>query len=321
MTETQQNDLYDLMREVRENVAAEYERIRRRAGEDPSIAGGEGENTWAEIFKHWLPPAYQIETKGKIMAADGSSSPEFDVIVLSPTYPRKLRKIKQYLAGGVVAAFECKLTCKADDVRTTISRSVSVRRSFPKRLGTPYREMHSPIIMGLLAHSHAWKSPGSKPVENIETALYTADNDLVTHPREMLDFVCISDLATWSSSRNANLDAQDILTRTHPSLRHTMPEQLIMTGYFRRNADEERQVSEFTPVGALICKLLVRLAWEDPSIRPLAQYFEGTRISGDGIGRAKVWKPEDVFSESVRHAEISSKPIYEDWSEWGLDFS
>ena len=199
MTKAQQNDLYDFMREVRENIASEYQRIRKRSGDDASIAGAEGENNWAEIFKDWLPPTYHIETKGKIMAADGTSSPEFDVIVLSPTYPRKLRKKKQYLAGGVVAAFECKLTLDGEDIRATIERSAMVRRSLPKRLGTPYIELHSPIIMGLLAHSHAWQSPESKPIANTESWLYKANQDFIKHPREMLDIICVSNLATWSA--------------------------------------------------------------------------------------------------------------------------
>ena len=320
MSKTQQNDLYDFMREVRENIASEYERIRKRAREDPCIAGAEGENTWAEIFEHWLPPAYQIETKGKILGADGTSSPEFDVIVLAPTYPQKLRKKKQYLAGGVVAAFECKLTLDADDIRATIERSISVRRLFPRRLGTPYRELHSPIVMGLLAHSHCWKSTGSKPIENTENCLYKANQDLIKHPREMLDFICVSDLATWSSMRNANLDAEDIRGRTHPSLAHTIPEQLIMTGYVRGSAHDENQISGFTPVGALICKLLVRLAWEDASLRQLADYFVRTHIGGAGVGQAARWRPEDVFSDLVRNAQTSSKPVYDDWSEWNIDF-
>ncbi len=321
MTKTQQNDLYDFMREVSENIASEYERIRKRSNEDASIAGAEGENTWAEIFEHWLPPTYHIETKGKIMAADGTSGPEFDVIVLSPTYPQKLRKKKQYLAGGVVAAFECKLTLKGEDIRATIERASMVRRSIPRRFGTPYKELHSPIIMGLLAHSHVWKSPESKPIDNIENWLYKANQDFIKHPREMLDFICVSDLATWSSARSANLDAQDIRDTTHPSIAQSMPEQLIITGYIRRSPEQENQVSGFTPVGALICKLLVKLAWEDPSIQRLADYFLGTLISGSGMGRIALWQPEGVFSESVRNSQISSKPVYENWSEWNKDFS
>jgi hypothetical protein len=92
-----------------------------------------------------------------------------DVLVLSPPYPKHLRDKKIYLAGGVEAAFECKITLKAEHITTATKNASTIRGLLPERTGTPYKELHSPIIYGLLAHSHSWKGSNSTPIERIES--------------------------------------------------------------------------------------------------------------------------------------------------------
>ena len=57
-----------------DEMASEYERIRTRATEDPGTAGDEGEENWAQLLRGWLPPSYEVRTKGRILAHDGSAS-------------------------------------------------------------------------------------------------------------------------------------------------------------------------------------------------------------------------------------------------------
>lgn len=87
-----ENQLHDHMRRVKADVLADYERIRKRVREDPGTAGDEGEETWAEVLRAWLPATYQVETKGRVMFVDGWSSPQVDVVVLKPWYPRGLAR-------------------------------------------------------------------------------------------------------------------------------------------------------------------------------------------------------------------------------------
>jgi hypothetical protein len=68
-----------------------------------------------------------------------------------PSYPSILLDKKLYLAGGVAAAFECKTTLKAEHVNKAVETSASLRKNLPKREGSPYRELNSTIIYGLLA--------------------------------------------------------------------------------------------------------------------------------------------------------------------------
>jgi len=77
-------------------MAEEYDRIQKRATEDPETAGDQGEENWATLLRQWLP-----------------------------SYPQILLDKKLYLAGGVAVAFECKTTLKAAHVKATDETAVS----------------------------------------------------------------------------------------------------------------------------------------------------------------------------------------------------
>ena len=94
------HELDDFLQGVSAEIAREYERIQRRATEDPGTAGDQGEENWATVLRNWLPPTYQIVTKGRILGPTGEASPQVDVLVLTPAYPRQLLDRQLYLAGG-----------------------------------------------------------------------------------------------------------------------------------------------------------------------------------------------------------------------------
>ena len=200
MTQQKTHDLHDFMRQLSIEMSAEYERIQKRATEDPGTAGDQGEENWAELLRGWLPRTYEVVTKGRIISQDGVTSPQIDVLVLKGSYPQKLLNKKLYLAAGVAAAFECKTTLKASHITEAIENCVKIKNLYPVRKGTPYKELHTPIVYGLLAHSHSWKSEKSTPEQNIESKLTEVDEIHVLHPRQHLDILCVADLAAWSSS-------------------------------------------------------------------------------------------------------------------------
>ena len=200
MVQKATHDLYDFMRQISAEMSAEYNRIQMRATEDPGTAGDQGEENWADLLRGWLPRTYEVVTKGRIISQDGETSPQIDVLVLNGAYPKKLLNKKLYLAAGVAAAFECKTTLKGCHVAEAVKNCAKIKSLYPKRTGTPYRELHSPLVYGLLAHSHAWKDKNSTPEQNIEQTLYNEDTQHVTHPRLQLDLLCVADLAAWTSS-------------------------------------------------------------------------------------------------------------------------
>ncbi|WP_316397741.1 DUF6602 domain-containing protein, partial [Bradyrhizobium sp. 33ap4] len=98
------HDFFNLMSAVKESLNSAYLRIRARSKDDPGTAGDQAEEDWAEILRDWLPATYRIVTKGRILFADGSSSPQVDILVLTPSYPRGLGPIDIHCIQIIAAA-------------------------------------------------------------------------------------------------------------------------------------------------------------------------------------------------------------------------
>lgn len=294
----QSNDLIDFMNSATREIELEYLRIQKRATEDPGTAGDQGEENWATLLRSWLPPIFQIVTKGRILSTDGVASPQVDVIILQPEYPKYLLDKKVYLAGGVLAAFECKITLKAKHVEDFVNNSFKIKSHLPLRKGSPYKELQSPIIYGLLAHSHSWKNTGSNPIKIIENKLIECDEIFVKHPIQMPDLICVADLATWSTSKITFIGPQfcNNWSQMEPHYGQTGS---ATSAYVSQSKSTEDHGINFTPIGALLSLLLNKLAWEYPSLRSLAEYFSKTIIKGQGSGLMRTWE-SSIYSDKIR---------------------
>ena len=82
MAQQKTHDLYDFMRQISAEMSAEYDRIQKRATEDPGTAGDQGEENWAALLRDLLPRNFEVVTKGRIISQDGDTSPQIDVLVL-----------------------------------------------------------------------------------------------------------------------------------------------------------------------------------------------------------------------------------------------
>lgn len=300
------HDLFDFMRTATREMQEDYERIQKRASEDPGTAGDQGEEDWKRLFANWLPPMYQVVTKGRILSAEGIASPQVDVLVLHPTYPRKLLDKKLYLASSVAAAFECKLTLRSGHIRKLFHNAVEIRKHLLPRIGSAYKELHSPIVYGLLTHSHNWKGVKSTPIQNVRRHLANADWRFVHHPRQMVDFICVADLATWVGMKSAE-EVPKTWYSLHPA---------------RQKSRGTNHSPISTPIGAMLVYLLLRLAWEDASVRNLADYFHRVELAGSGVGAARQWS-SSVFQQETwdrivteRDQDALSQKWSDYWSEW-----
>ena len=322
MSEEKTHDLHDFIRQLSDEMAAEYNRIQKRATEDPGTAGDQGEENWAELLRGWLPSTYKVVTKGRIISQDSITSPQVDVLVLKDVYPEKLLNKKLYLAAGVAAAFECKTTLKAEHIEQAIKTCVEIKNLYPDRKGTPYKELHAPIVYGLLAHSHSWKAPNSTPETNIEQKLLEFDKLHVSHPRECLDLLCVADLGTWISSKMTFVGPRVIRNYESTPFSVCGPEGAALSMHIGHTPSSSHQVQHFTPIGTLISYLSRRLAWEDQSLRDLSDYYRLTGISGSGGGNFRYWS-SSIYSESVR-PRAESGPLLSGlasiWNEWSLNF-
>lgn len=292
------NELVDFMKSATRGMEDEYKRILVRATEDPGTAGDQGEENWASLLRGWLPHTVHIVTKGRILSHDGKASPQVDIIVLKPEYPPSLLDKKLYLAGGVIAAFECKTTLKASHVTEFIQNSIEIKNHLEKVTGSPYKELQSPLIYGLLAHSHSWKNNASTPIENIENALMAADESLIKHPIQMPDLLCIADLACWSTMK--------------------LHVPVITSNYICHSDRNQELAVSYTPIGAFITCLLHKLAWENNSLRSLSKYFDAVNMLGDGRGYNRNWPP-DIFSSAVQTGIRAGKLVQAtDWAHWSM---
>jgi hypothetical protein len=191
------HELEAFLAEVSDTLKADYRRIRRTARSDPGTAGDQSETTWASLFRNWLPPTLAVRTKGRIVADDGRLSDQMDVVILRDTYPAFLAEKKIYLAGGVLAAFECKLTLRPRDIAEAVERGQFLRSMVrPRGRAANLRDaLVPPIAFGLLAHSSERLA-----VEQIDGRL-AKSLESVEHPREALDVLCVANLATWTAAR------------------------------------------------------------------------------------------------------------------------
>jgi hypothetical protein len=317
MDAANRHDLFSFMSQISMEMASEYQRIRARALEDPGTAGDQGEENWAALLRGWLPAGYQTVTKGRLISHDGRTSPQVDVLILKPSYPRKLLDKKLYLAAGVAAAFECKITLTAEHIKKLFKNCALIKSLFPPRYGSPYRELRSPIIYGLLAHSHSWKSEKSQPLSNIEKMLYTSDLEEVTHPRFGLDLLCVADLAAWTSLAMVFLGPANAPMDWERLAPHYGREGAATTSYIGHGHESPNQSHDFTPIGVLISYLIQKLAWEDVACRDLADYYRLANLSGSGSGFQRPW-PASIYSDAIRNrvqaGMLSSGAAWDEWS-------
>lgn len=313
------NDLQLFINSTMREINEEYHRIQTRATEDPGTAGDQGEENWATLLRDWLPATFQIVTKGRIITPNGEASPQIDVLVLRPEYPRKLLDKKLYLSSGVLAAFECKITLKANHIKETIKTASFLGKALKsKKQNTPFKELHSPIIYGLLAHSYVWKSEGSTPIENIKRQLMESDQNYTNHPNEMLDIICVADLACWAPSKIGYMG---------PNRKSWTPEfekiqrfrETTTTSYITYSKEENKD-RYFSSIGILIATLYRKFGWQNEGVRELADYLNVV-LSGRGSGFQREWDFNEVFSEELKK-EILKKGLKNGshWDEWGLGF-
>ncbi|SHJ45314.1 DUF6602 domain-containing protein [Pseudobutyrivibrio xylanivorans] len=294
------HDLYKFFKRANDDIAKEYSRICERVSEDPGTAGDQGEENWKELLSNWLPQYFPIVTKGRIIGENGLTSPQVDLLVLSPDYPRQLLNCKEYLSGGVLAAFECKTTLRTAHLEKFMINSAKIKQIGGQRGTTLHGELNSNIYYGLLAHSHSWNKKNSRPVQTINNGIYRYDKMHISHPYEMPDIICIADLTTWSSAKflspkNGTMIGID---------------DCIKTVYFQAVSTN----GMYTPVGELVFNMLDYLAWDYVSIRKLVSYMRKMNIAGSGQGDSRTWNI-DCLSKKVQKGPYTNGGF---WNEWNI---
>lgn len=264
-----------------------YDKAFEEAKSDPQHAGHIAEQTWAAFLEDWLPPSYTVLTRRYIVPEVGGEMFETDVVVLRPSYPRALMRETNVTASGVAAAFSVKLTLKPGGIREAADSLAKLRRSMHPREGTPRAELHGAFPYGLLALSHNWKAePAATLGKNVAEA-----QARVSHPRELLDLICVADLACVTAGRISYLPAEAVAVVTNRAASAPM----VSAGY--AISDPETSIA---PVASFISGLLTRLSFHDPELKPLADGLRLTGTQGNASGSFDYWTLEHAYSQTVR---------------------
>lgn len=312
--------MFTFMKRLKDEMALEYRRIVKRSTEDPGTAGDQAEENWATLLRNWLPANYPIVTKGRIINHESTVSPQVDILILHPNYPHFLRDKKLYFSGGVAAAFECKLTLRNANLKKAFRNAAFMKKMIPERLGNPYDELHKPVILGLLAHSHGWKKKGGAALFSIleRIAAYMHDSEYIYHPCDILDLICVADVGTFLLHKAVHLgpiideERKDIFEQDADV-------GGIMTGYEATGEDEDAPYnSEGDLFYKLICNLTTQFAFEDTSLRPFAEYLQLTR-GWASYGQYVCWGP-NVLSNQVVHKLNQTGCEEATWSKWKKDY-
>ncbi len=327
------HDLADYVEEISSTLLQDYMQIAKRVTEDPGTAGDQVEETWAQVLRSWLPSNFHVVTKGRIVGSDGKASPQIDVLVLWPTYPSFLRQKKYYMASGVAAAFECKLKFRRSHLRKLFETAVSLseisereyqeRRNIKKSSGLnfSFEEYHRIFEYGLLAHSFDGNDP-IRMSHEITTAMITLDAELVKHPKQMVDLICIQDIGSWVSEKYA-ISSHPIITENRYQMVYS---QHPSSGYHCLTAEKWATGSSihanFSPLGSFLARLYKKLSRIDSTLGPMARFFSHTLSTGQGGGYVpRIWRelhtPQELW-ELSKGARARNESLHADFEFLGF---
>jgi hypothetical protein len=142
------------------------------------------------------------------------------------------------------------------------------------------------IIFGLLAHSHSWSKPASRPVDNITSNLHAATK-LVQRPSELIDLLCVADIGTWTLLKFPirSDDGYELLGYEG---------QLQLATTYLGPLDPRINTYMAHPLGNMATYLLRRMSRVDKDLVDIAGYFDGAGLFGTGHGSPIYWPLKDV---------------------------
>jgi hypothetical protein len=312
------HDFQEFMDLVKIQLSAGYFNISKRTKEDPGTAGDQAEEDWASFLREWLPATYQVVTKGRIINPEGIASPQIDILVLHPNYPKKLLAQKHYFSGGVVAAFECKLNARPSDIKRAFESASIIKKLISPSVGNPFDELYHSPFYGLLAHTTTIKDRVNNGVYGVINKYRT---EFAEHPREMLDIICINTDSTYALkkyvfiSNKASEYGREVLKEMN--LKEAICTMYLMECEFEGLPSSPRNSTGFN-LAALLCYVTTYMAYLDPSIRPFADFLNNIDGSG-GIGLYDYWNLNNLSSGVI---EIIKKQGFskDGWSKWSEQF-
>jgi hypothetical protein len=169
------------------------------------------------------------------------------------------------------------------------------------------RHAHSPAGTSNTERSQ-YRYAGSAPKENIKSITEEFDRDLVSAPREGLDFLCIADLGTWGRVTTV-LTERFLLENPHIApfmglaTATSARESVVLSG-MRHDYKQEN----LSPLTNFIGLLWNKLALNDFSLKPIA----------DGLRVTETTDTTGSFGmRSYKFADVTTPQIAAQWRNHG----
>lgn len=314
MSTARTHEFIEFMGVLREKLGNDYERISKRAAEDPGTAGDEGEESWAEVLRGWLPANYPIVTKGRILFANAEASPQLDILVLSPSYPMELRNKKYYFSGGVLAAFECKLRLRRSDLRKIVTTCARVKQPHIGIGETVYDCLFARPFFGILAHSSEWKRD---PIFQLHESLLDLTASITSDVRETIDVGCIANSGFTGVTKDVLVKGVGGVTERTELHDYKLSSAVVLMYSTRDHKMDQahRPTIVSDALASLIQSISTSLAYEDVTLQPWVEHLQSLHIHG-GIGKSIVVDGQHALSAPVL-AHLKSRGFETGtWSRW-----
>lgn len=173
---------------------------RSRSLTHPTAAGDEGEFSWEQVLRDFLPSRYSVARGRFVIDAHGSVSEQQDIVIYDGLYAPAflvLGEISYIPVESVYAVIEVKPTLTKENVEAAASKAASVRRlvKSPGDFGIlggdkPARHQEKPILAGIVCHESKW-SPAFG--DTFETVVAGLDED------SRLNLGCVADSGAFSA--------------------------------------------------------------------------------------------------------------------------
>lgn len=280
------NEIKRWFSSVEDDIRHSYETaLESHQSKDIQRSGHQGEATWFEVLRRWLPPHYDVGLRKYIVGSREDLKPfETDIVVFDPTYPAPLRERSTVLAAGVAAAFSVKLSVKKQTIHEEVARSARIADFAPGNARNVVGVVYPEIVTGILAHK------GQAGVDDRQGLLETvaAASEGIDHPRKLVDLVCVADVATIACKR-------------HPALANTITfDPVRLHGRkVQTHFQPSYQTAGFGAVAYFIVELYEALGRRDERMRRLARQLRAVTSgpAGEQVGHSRDWPMESVYSE------------------------
>jgi hypothetical protein len=291
---------------VADAVAEEYELTRRSlVGRSKTQQRGHHyEALFRRLLNGWLPPQYEVGTRKYLLLERAvnrhSYSRETDLVIFHPSYPRELRERSEVLLSGVIAAFSVKSELRKRDLQDAITEARAVREGFEGRLGSEIGELISPLIYGVLAHTH--KLPGEEPRASVTDALL-AETQKDKPPRGQLDIVCIADLDCWYRTVNISQNPLRPAGGSEPSEGDSYYDFWHSAHQTPATGGGDAALPNPNPIATLVIQLWAKLATRDAQLKQIASGLSAMR-TGTHLGSGEMPRRLDGVISGGLHRRV-----------------